>query len=41
MTPINYVSKKEAIEMIAAAKFAGMQNCHVVIDLRQKGIDVT
>jgi hypothetical protein len=41
MTPINYVSKKEAIEIIAAAKFAGMPDRDVAIDLRQKGIDVT
>jgi hypothetical protein len=41
MTPINYVSRREAIEIIAAAKFAGVPDRDDVIDLRQKGVDVT
>src|SRR4051812_38732132 len=41
MTPTNYVSRPEAIKIIAAAKFAGTPDRDVVVDLRQIGLDVT
>jgi len=39
MIPINYLSRQEAIEVIAAAKFAGVPDRGAVIEARQKGVD--
>jgi hypothetical protein len=39
MIPISYLSRQEAIEVIAAAKFAGVPDRGAVIEARQKGID--
>jgi len=39
MTPINYVSRREAIAIIAAAKSAGIPDRQAVIEARQAGID--
>ncbi|WP_338824808.1 hypothetical protein [Bradyrhizobium septentrionale] len=40
MTPIEYLSRREAIEIIAAAKCAGVPDRDVVSEMRQNGIDV-
>jgi hypothetical protein len=39
MIPINCLSRQEAIEVIAAAKFAGVPDRGAVIEARQKGVD--
>ena len=39
MIPINYLSREEAIEVIAAAKFAGVPDRGAVIEARQTGVD--
>jgi hypothetical protein len=40
MTPIEYLSRREAVEIIADAKFAGVPDREVVSEMRQSGIDV-
>jgi hypothetical protein len=39
MVPINCLSRREAVAIIAAAKFAGRPDRLVVIEARQPGID--
>jgi hypothetical protein len=40
MTPINYLSLREAIDIVASAKFAGIPDRPAVIEARQAGFDV-
>ena len=40
MTPINYLSLREAIDIVASAKFAGVPDRPAVIEARQAGFDV-
>lgn len=39
MTPLGFVSRREAMEILAAAKFAGTPDRQAVIEVRQSGID--
>jgi hypothetical protein len=40
MVPIEYLSRREAVEIIARAKFTGVPDRSDVTDIRQHGIDV-
>src|SRR5258708_5383572 len=40
MTPINYLSLREAIDIVASAKFAGIPDRPAVIEAKQAGFDV-
>ena len=40
MTSISFVTRREAIEIVAAAKFAGVPDRPAVTDVRHKGVEV-